>query len=261
MPAAMKKLLTVLALLLNMASGHAQEAAPALLKEAFAPKWMLKTNLLAYGLLSITLNYEQKVGRKTSVGLLGGYKVPSTIQVAAFGELDGEHQDYAGEVEPQGFFLNPYFRFYTNKTFKGFYVEAFARYYDYTFLVPYDYDKNGRIIPANLDGTATGYGGGLALGVQFELGPRIYLDLHAGMGYGIGNIHLRTNDPQLELEDYRSIARNIEQHEADADVKVLLIGNVLTGIEADANDRSAWADIDGGVYPIVRAGITLGFAF
>lgn len=257
----MKYICFAWAMLLCATSGHGQEAAPAVLKDVFGPKWMLKTNLLGYGLLSINLNYERKVGPKTSVGLLAGYKLPSTIRVEAIGKLDGDRQDYRGEVEPQGLFVNPYFRFYTGKTFKGFYLEAFVRYYDYTFLVPYDYDKDGRILQANLDGTAQGYGGGLGLGVQFELTPRLYLDLHAGMGYGIGNIHVRTNDPQLELEDYRSIARNIEQHEAAADVQVMLIGNVLTGIDADANDRAAWADIDGGVYPIVRAGILLGFAF
>lgn len=256
----MKKLMIAMALLLSAGITHGQEAT-SLASQVFSPRRIIKTNLLGYALLSVNVNYEQKVGLRTSVGLMGGYKLPSVIHVDAIGELDGENQTYSGDVEPKGLFVNPYFRYYTNKAFKGFYIEAFARYYDYTFLVPYDYDKDGQIISANLDGTATGMGGGLALGVQLELGPRVYLDFNAGYGYGVGDIHVETNDPNLELEDYQSIARNIEQHEEDADVEIMLIGNVLTGVEADANDSSAWADIEGQVFPIVRAGISLGFAF
>lgn len=256
----MKKLMFAFALLLGAGVVQAQEA-PSLASQVFAPRRIVKTNLLGYALLSVNVNYEQKVGLKTSVGLMGGYKLPSVIHVDAIGELDGENQTYSGDVEPKGLFLNPYFRYYTNKAFKGFYLEAFARYYDYTFLVPYDYEKNGETIAANLDGTASGMGGGLALGVQVELGTRVYLDFHAGYGYGVGNIHVETNDPKLELADYQSIARNIEQHEEAADVEIMLIGNVLTGVDADANDNSAWADIEGRVFPIVRAGVSLGFAF
>jgi|GEM_PF-3156619 len=256
----MKRSLISSLLIVSVGVLHGQDAAP-VVDAAFSPRRIVKTNLAGYALLVVNANYEQKVGLKTSVGLMGGYKLPSTIQVDAIGELDGENQTYSGEVEPKGLFLNPYFRYYTNKAFKGFYLEAFARYFDYTFQVPYDYDKDGSIIQANLDGTATGMGGGLALGVQLELGPRVYLDINAGYGYANGDIHVETNDPNLDLEDYQSIARNIEQHEEDADVEIALLGNLLTGVDADANDNSAWADIEGRAFPIIRAGIAIGFAF
>lgn len=256
----MKKILIGILLLASIGSLHAQDAA-GVAAEIFSPRRIVKTNLAGYALLVVNANFEQKVGLKTSVGLLGGYKLPSVIKVEAIGELDGEHQTYTGEVEPQGLFLNPYFRFYPNKTFHGFYVEAFARYYDYTFLVPYDYDKNGSIIHANLDGTAKGMGGGLALGVQIELGPRVFLDINAGYGMGSGDVHLDTNDPNLDAADYQSIKRNIEQHAEDADVKIFVLDNVLSGVVAGANDNSAWADIDGGTFPILRGGISIGFAF
>ncbi len=256
----MKLYFSLLFVSLTAVPMHAQEAAP-VVGELFSPRRIVKTNLAGYALLTVNANYEQKLGLKTSVGLLGGYKLPSTIRVEAIGKLDGENQTYSGDIEPSGLFLNPYFRFYTNKTFKGFYIEAFGRYYDYTFQVPYDYDKNGRTIAAALDGTASGMGGGLALGVQLELGPRVYLDLNAGYGYGVGDIHVETNDPNLELEDYLSIARNIEQHEEDADVEIMLLGNLLEGVDAEGNSSSAWADIKGRAFPILRGGIAIGFAF
>lgn len=256
----MKNLMLGLALLASNASLYAQSAAGAA-AELFSPRRIVKTNLVSYAFLVVNANYEQKVGLRTSVGLMGGYKLPSVIHVEAIGELDGENQTYTGDIEPQGFFVNPYFRYYTNKTFKGFYVEAFARYYDYTFLVPYDYEKNGSTIRANLDGTANGMGGGLALGVQIELGPRVYLDINAGYGMGSGDVHVDTNDPALDAADYQSIKRNIEQHAEDADIQIFLLDNVLNDIVADANDNSAWADIDGGIFPILRGGVAIGFAF
>lgn len=254
----MKKLLLGFSLVLGTATLYGQDGVVA---EVFSARRIVKTNLAGYALLAVNANYEQKVGVKTSVGLLGGYKLPSVIKVEAIGELDGENQTYLGEVEPQGLFLNPYFRFYPNKAFHGFYVEAFTRYYNYTYLVPYDYDKDGRNIRANLDGTATGVGGGLALGVQIELGPRVYLDINAGMGVGSGDIHVETNDPELELEDYQTIKRNIENSADDADIKIFLLDDVLTGVVANANDNSAWADINGKIFPIMRGGIAIGFAF
>lgn len=259
-PTTMKKYISLCAISMCIAGVQGQ-AGTGLAQELFSPKRVVKTNLVGYALLSVNANYEQKVGTKTSVGLLGGYKIPSTIRVDAIGELDGENQTYSGDITPEGLFLNPYFRFYTGKAMTGFYLEAFARYYSYTFLVPYDYDKNGRTISANLDGSATGTGGGLAIGVQLELGPRVYLDINAGMGLASGDVHVRTNDPNLDADDYLSIKRNIEQHAEDADVKIFLLDNVLTGVVAGANSNSAWADITGQVFPISRAGISIGYAF
>ncbi|MEZ4758875.1 MAG: hypothetical protein R2810_03680 [Flavobacteriales bacterium] len=90
----------------------------------------------------------------------------------------GSDQTYTGDITPKGSFVNPYFRFYTSGALTGFYLEGFLRYYNYTYLVPYDYEKNESTIRANLDGTADGFGGGLP-GGQFALAPRLYLDVFA----------------------------------------------------------------------------------
>lgn len=253
----MKKLLFGALLLVAPAMLHAQDIGGAL----FSPKRIIKTNLAGYALLSVSLNYEQKVGPKTTVGLLAGYKLPNVIHVEAVGSIDGEKQTYTGDVEPQGIFINPYFRYYTRESFKGFYLEAFMRYFSYDFLVPYEYEKNGGIINANLDGTASAFGGGVGLGVQFNLAPRVFLDFNAGFGLAMGNVHLETNDPNLELEDYQTIKRNIEQYQDDADIQVFLLGDILTDPKAEATDTKAWADFENKLFPIMRGGISIGFAF
>jgi len=247
-------------LLVLIPSTQAQDVTKAL-DAAFSPKSIVKINLVGYSMLSINANYEYKVGPKTSVGLLGGYKIPSTFTLNAIGDLDDETMTYTGEITPEGLFLNPYFRFYTGKAMKGFYLEAFTRYYNYTYEVPYDYNKNGGIIKAALDGTATGMGGGLGLGVQLELGPRIYLDINTGFGVGSGDLHVETSDPNLDAVDYQKIKKNIEDNAETADVRVMFLGNTLDGLVAGSNESSAWADINGELFPLIRGGIAIGFAF
>lgn len=170
-------------------------------------------------------------------------------------------QKCTGDVEPQGLFVNPYFRFYPKEVFKGFYIEAFVRYFNYQFLLPYDYEKDGRNIRANLDGTASATGGGLALGVQFALASRLFLDINAGYGMAVGNAHVETNDPNLELEDYQAIKRNIEKYQDDSDIQVFILGDVLTDPKAVATDTKAWADFENKVFPVLRRGISIGYAF
>lgn len=256
----MKKLLIGAALVLSSPVLLAQEAA-AVAGAIFSPRRVIKTNLTGYALLSVSANYEQKTGLKTTLGLLAGYKLPSVIKVEAIGNLDGEKQTYTGDVEPKGLYVNPYFRFYPKEAFKGFYVEAFLRYFDYDYLVPYDYDKNGRTIRANLDGTASAFGGGLGIGVQFTLASRLFLDINAGYGMAMGSAHIETNDPNLEREDYLTIKRNIEKYQDDADVQVFLLGDILRDPDARADDRHAEADFRDKVFPIVRGGISIGYAF
>ena len=253
----MKHVLLLATALVAAPALHAQDAVASL----FSPRRIVKTNLAGYANLAVNLNYEQKLGSKTSAGLLAGYKLPTVIHVEAVGTIDGEKQTYTGDIEPQGLFLNPYFRFYPKEVFKGFYVEAFLRYFNYSFLLPYDYEKNGGKIRANADGTASAFGGGLALGVQFALASRLFLDINAGYGMAAGSAHLETNDPNLELEDYQTIQRNIEKYQDDEDIQVFLLGDILTDPEAGATDTKAWADFNNKVFPVLRGGISLGYAF
>ncbi|HRD52776.1 MAG TPA: DUF3575 domain-containing protein [Flavobacteriales bacterium] len=255
----MKHLILGSALLFSASNAQAQAAAGGL----FSPRRIVKTNLVGYANLAVNLNYEQKVGTKTSVGLLAGYKLPTVIHVKAIGTIDGERQTYTGDVEPEGVFLNPYFRYYTKETFKGFYVEAFLRYFNYKFLLPYDYEKrsDGRNIRANADGKASAFGGGLALGAQFPLGPRVYMDINIGYGMAVGNARLETNDPNLELEDYRTIQRNIEKYQDDEDIQVFLLGEIVTDPKAGSTDTKAWADFNNKLFPLLRGGISIGYAF
>ncbi|NND94469.1 MAG: DUF3575 domain-containing protein [Flavobacteriales bacterium] len=258
----MRRLLIIVLSFATINLSFAQGAGSAITSSLIDTKSILKTNLVSYALLAVNANYEYKTGPATSVGLLAGYKLPTTITVDAIGELDGETMTYVGEIEPKGFYANPYFRFYTSgNAMTGFYMEAFLRYYDYEYLVPYEYEKDGRTILANLDGTANAFGGGISFGGQFSLSPRVYLDIYLGMGVGSGNIHVETNDPELDADDYQTIKTEIEENRDEADVQIFLLGNTLDSIEAGANDNSAWADIENQLFPMTRGGIAIGIGF
>jgi hypothetical protein len=202
-----------------------------------------------------------KTSPKTSAGMLGGYKIPSTYNLSGFGNFDGEQMTYTGKITPKGEFVNPYFRFYTKEAMTGFYVEAFLRYYDYNYLVPYDYDKEGRLIRANVDGTAHGFGGGISIGGQFSLAQHLFMDIYGGFGVGRGDIHLQTSDPNLDADDYANIKHNIEKNRDSFDPHIFLLGKTITSLTACAEANSAWADITNQLFSILRGGISIGYAF
>ena len=230
-------------------------------REITGPRTMLKTNLVGLALTSINGNIEYKTGGASSVGLLGGYKLPTTITVNGWAETvsDGQ-QTYTGEIEPSGWFINPYARIYAKEAFHGFYVEPFLRFFGFDYKVPYDYEKNNTTIRAFADGEASGWGGGLGFGTSFDIAPRIFLDINLGFGIAQGDIYVITSDPNLDAQDYQDIKAKIEENK-NADVEILILGSVLDELEAGANETSAWAEMNDVIMPIFRGGIHFGFAF
>ena len=87
------------------------------------------------------------------------------------------------------------------------------------------------------------------------------MDLNLGYGMAVGNAHLETNDPNLELEDYQTIQRNIEKYQDDEDLQVFILGDILTDPKAGSTDTKAWADFENKVFAIMRGGISIGYAF
>lgn len=224
------------------------------------PRSIIKTNLVGLGLFTLNANYEYKLNDKFSVGLVGGYKIPQTYTLSATGNSSSTNGDlsYTGEITPKGYFVNPYARMYTNGAMTGFYLELYTRYFNYSYEVPYDYEKDGGTINANADGTASALGGGIALGTQIPLGKIFVLDLYAGFGMGVGKAHLETNDPNLDAQDFADIKEEMDNLE---DVEIAIIGKAINDMTYDANSTSAWADIKGLPLPMMRAGISFGVMF
>ena len=227
---------------------------------AQAQTMVAKTNLLGYGLAAVDLttinaNFEYKISPKNSIGIVGAIKPSSTFTLEATGSTSDDKLAYTGEITPKGYSVTPYFRMYSNKALKGFYFEVFARYYSYSFEIPYDYDKNGSNIRAYADGTANAFGGGVVIGTQVPLGKMFVLDFYGGIGLGIGNAHAETNDPNLDKEDFADIKKEMDELQ---DVEIAIVGNIIKDMTYDANETSAWADINGFPVPMLRGGISFG---
>lgn len=229
----------------------------------FQSNFVLKTNLIADAFTAVNLNFEAKIGPTSSIGVLAGYKLKREIDLSGFVvDSEGDKYNYEGKITPSGIFATPYYRYYPAGALTGFYVETFLRYYNYEYTVPYDYTNNeGKRYQGDLLGTADGFGGGIAIGGQIPLGQRIYLDIYGGVGVAQGNAHIETSDSDnLTAEDYAEIKKELDENKAST-VNIFILGNTLSKATADATSSKAWADIESELFPILRGGICIGFAF
>lgn len=230
---------------------------------ANAQTMVAKTNLLGYGLAAVDLitinaNFEYKIAPKLSVGIVGAIKPATTMTLEASGQTSDDNLQYTGEITPKGFSVTPYFRMYSKEALKGFYFEIFTRYYSYNFEIPYDYEKNGSNIRAYANGNANAFGGGVVIGTQVPLGQMFVLDFFGGIGMGVGNAHAETDDPNLDAQDFADIKAEMDQLQ---NVEIAIVGNVIKNMTYDANETSAWADINGFPVPMLRGGISFGIIF
>ncbi len=236
-----------------------------LFAQILGPRHVIKTDLKAYVpanfnlISSVNLNYEYKLNKKFSVGLVAGSLIKRTLELGATGSSNsGDDLAYKGEISPSGYFINPYARMYTKESLKGFYLELFTRHYNYDFEIPYDYEKNNGTITANAVANAKAFGGGLVVGSQFHLAKKFVLDLYAGAGMGVGNVYAETNDPNLDEQNFQDIKQEMDNL---GDVEIAILGNAINDLTYDANSTSAWAELKGVPIPMLRAGIAFGYMF
>jgi len=221
----------------------------------------IKTNGGAWVIKSANIIYEYKVGPSISIGTGIGYKLESTHDIDALAVQDeGDTYQWSGQITPKGVYITPYMRWYPGQAIKGFYIEPFLRYFNYTFEIPYDYEKDNQNRTGIVEGDANGIGGGLGLGVQMIPGGHFVIDIFAGFGLASGKVHMETNDPYLDADDFADIADQIDRNKEN-EIDVPFLDKVIKNIEPMASSTSAWADIEDELLPMVRAGISLGYAF
>lgn len=249
-------------LFVNPLAAQDEEVASAVARSFTTPTHIIKTNLPAYGLGSVNLNYEYRLGQKTSLGLMGNYSLSNTeISVSAAADLSSGKQEYDGSFRIQnGINVTPYFRWYPKESLTGFYLEGFVRYFDFSFDLPYEYDKEDQTVMATAAGTADGIGGGIALGWQFHVAKRWFLDVGFGSGVATGKIQIVTSEDNLDAADYQEIKESIEANR-DAEVDIPLLNGLYESMEVDANDESAWVHFNNVLIPIARGCISVGYTF
>ncbi len=156
---------------------------------------ILKINLPALLYKNISLQYERKVGRKSSFAIAVRYR-PNTIipfqKTVADVINDTSIKVDLFTVGNLG--ITPEYRFYLGKkgALRGFYIGPFISYNHYTSDVPvnyYDYVNNRSINKtADFKGSVNTFTAGFQLGAQWKLSEKIYFDWWiVGANYGFGN--------------------------------------------------------------------------
>jgi hypothetical protein len=217
-------------------------------------KNILKLNLSALVFKNISMQYERKTGKRTSLSL--------NVHFIPFGKLPFNSlvekiiDDPSVKVEDfrlGNFGFTPEFRYYVGKkgALHGFYLGGFVSFNQYKSDFPVNYSNDTRtgIFSGTLKSTTVG----LQLGAQWKLGKSVYLDwwiLGPNYGTASGDLSAIT---ALSAEDQADLTNEIESLKQDLPL------NVIKSYTVNANGativaKGPWAGLRG-------LGFNLGFRF
>ncbi len=217
-------------------------------------KNVFKINLSALAFKNISLQYETKIGRKSSIAL--------NIHTIPFGDLPFQSifDNIVNNVDVQydkiklgSFGVVPELRFYVGKKagLRGFYIGPFVNYSNYKVNLPIQYNNSTKTEIFN--GNLKAITGGFQLGTQFRLGKNMVLDWWIiGPNYGSENGNLSfagalTPPEQLDLQ------RKLEKLKNDAPFNTIK-SYTVSSTGASIVAKGPWGGLRG-------LGFNLGFRF
>ncbi len=167
-------------------------------------KNMLKTNVAAYALKSINLQYERQFAKKWTAAL-GFSSIPksSIAFQSTFDDISGNTQVDLKNLKLGTTIFTPEVRWYVGKkgAFHGFYVAPYARISSYNIDGPINFTAGAGPRTALFTGKLNAVTGGVMIGSNFSLSKRLYLDwwiigasIGGANGYFGANIALNTNE-------------------------------------------------------------------
>ena len=246
----MKRRLPLIALcvcLLNTNFSQAQEGGEDL------PKNVIKLNLFSLAFTNFSLQYERVLGEKISAGLGFSY-LPGVGVPAKFTNDDATLE----ALKLSGMAITPEFRWYPGSKKpapKGFYLAPYLRYTNYTITSVFPF-KDDTSVPGTtitkefkMEGTLTGFGGGVMMGVHWLIKDKVSLDWWiVGGHYGAGQIEVKLKD------DFTGI-------EAELESQLKAIEAPIGTTEAVVTSSEATVTVSDMPFAGLRTGLTLGYAF
>jgi hypothetical protein len=203
----------------------------------------IKVNVPALIIRNISIQYERKIGAKTSVAIAlrdipyGKLPLQSTISNYVnnpFVEFD--------KLKAGSFGVTPEVRFYLGKkgAMRGFYLGPFINYSNYKTDLPIQYNNSTGIF----NGEVKTITGGLQVGAQFKLSSHFYLDWWiVGPNYGGAKGDLIFTGALTSAE--QSVLRD-ELKQLQSDVPFHFIKSYsVTGSGASINAKGPWAGLRG----------------
>ncbi len=213
----------------------------------------VKINVFAIALKSVSLQYERKISRKTTVGVTFRVMPNSTLPFKSlFKDLisDSSTANQLDNFKTGNVAITPSIRFYLGHkgAYHGFYLAPFISYAHYTVSLPYKYyDGDYKTIP--LSGSMNAATGGFLLGSQWNLSGKVYLDwwiLGPHFGFSGGSISGRKSLSPSEQDALQFELDNL-------DIPLTKTTNTVDANGATVDFSGPWAGI--------RSGLCVGIRF
>jgi hypothetical protein len=203
----------------------------------------VKLNLNSLVVKNFALQYEQAVGRKTSLAL--GVRVQPYGTVPFQDRIKDEVNDpdiQVQNIQLGNFAITPEFRYYFGRHgMKGFYVAPYARYASYKMEAPVNYNSLLTQKTAFFKGDISSFSGGLLFGNQFQIGKHIIVDLWIiGGHFGSSNGSLRFTASLTPQEQ-----DDIRQTLANTDIPLFDISYDINSNGGTITSKGAWIGFRG----------------
>lgn len=178
---------------------------------------LLKANFLFLAIPSVSIQYERKVFKKSSVGVTLNYTGEQDIPfIGIINKRLGNHEFTKNQLKNVRYnskSISPEFRFYFGKeAFKGFYIGPFLRYAFYNIKFPLDYKVEAAdILYSKIDfkGNIKAFTAGVSIGAQWEILNNCYIDwLIVGPHIGFSKEYLYANK-QLSRKEQIAIEESL----------------------------------------------------
>ncbi|MDO4727787.1 MAG: DUF3575 domain-containing protein [Bacteroidota bacterium] len=173
----MKKNFTLLLLILFTFKGFTQSQHYT--TEENEAKNLIKLNITALTIGSISAQYERAVSQKMTIGtsfsILPKRSLPFLNIIDHNFKLDD--MQYLNNMRISSVNITPEVRWYFGKeSFKGGYIGTYLRYAHNKVTLPIDYTYNNQEQQIQMEGNINVFSIGISLGTQWKLSDKIYLD-------------------------------------------------------------------------------------
>jgi len=240
----MKKLLTILVLLLAIVPGIFSQSVPAVFV-----KWAPAT--LATG--KLTLGSELLFTKKSSLDLMIGFPTNTTKTI--------KYDDKESDIESKAFSVLLGYRYYFGKrSARGIYLEAYVKYLRHEAEGVLEGDLSDKVTQMDTRTKYEGIGAGAQLGVQFLLFKRLSIDFYF-LGIEANNAKFHSTSTDVANNLPWTFVQSAEAREdfEEAIEEIPVLKNKMS-VSVDQSKKTVTTDYKG-FLPGLRVGASIGFRF
>ncbi|MBK8685285.1 MAG: DUF3575 domain-containing protein [Bacteroidetes bacterium] len=178
----------------------------------------VKLNLTGLAFRNIGVQYERALGGKISVAAQIRFMPKGSLPLT--NSIDNWASDSTNlyDIKVGSFAITPEFRFYPRHAMKGFYLAPYLRYRNLSMDAPVEYvDNQGLNQKLDMTGRLSSFGGGLMIGVHFNIGKMVSLDWFIiGAHYMASSGEFKANTSKaLTPQEQADIREDLSNNQSD----------------------------------------------